>query len=113
MDMGLAITHFALGAGTMQLLLGAAAPGYRYRQSLVVVSGLWALVPDLHYVSPILQGPLSQIKFSVLGNAFWFHHALDSLHPGRGTREMAAVMLAFLTVATVFVNYINSNGEQI
>jgi hypothetical protein len=105
--MGLAITHFALGAGMMQLLLEFVAPDHRYRQSVVVASGLWALIPDLHYVSPVLQGPLSQLKFSVLGNVFWFHHALDSLHAGRGTRGIAAVMLTFLLVVTVSVNYVD------
>lgn len=103
--MGLALTHFALGAGVMQLILAFVAPDLRYRQSIVVLSGCWALIPDLHYVSPIFRS-LSEIKFTILGNVFWFHRFLDGLHQGRGTRRMAAVMLVFLLLTTIFSDHL-------
>lgn len=98
--MSLAVTHFALGAGLMQLVLVLAQSRIRYRESLVVLSGLWALVPDAHYVSPVFQGPLSQIKFTVVGNLFWFHSFLDSVQQGEGTRRGAALALGFLLACT-------------
>jgi hypothetical protein len=98
--MSLALTHFAVGAGLMQLLLLLPRSPLRFRESLVVASGMWALVPDLHYVSPVLRGPLSAIKFSMLGNLFWFHAFLDSLVQGEGTRGGAALALGFLLVST-------------
>jgi len=105
--MSLAVTHFAVGAGLMELLLLFRSP-IRYRQSLVVASGMWALVPDLHYVSPVLRVPLSQLKSTIFGNLFWFHAFLDSLHQGRGTREGAALALLFLLASTVMSEWIRA-----
>lgn len=107
--MGLALTHFALGAGGMQLILYVVAPEFRYRQSLVIASGLWALLPDIHYVLPVYKASLSELKFTVVGDLFWFHRALDALHPGRGTREMAAVMVMLLLFTTAVVEWRESS----
>jgi hypothetical protein len=110
----LALAHFAVGAGLMQLVLAVLQPSIRYRESLVVASGVWALVPDLHYVAPVLQGPLSQIKYTIFGNVFWFHAFLDALHRGEGTRTEAALALGFLLVSTVICEWrrVRSNAAD-
>lgn len=111
-SMSLAMTHFAIGAGLMQLALLALDPSVRYRESLIVASGLWALVPDLHYVVPVFNEQLSQIKASILGNLFWFHAALDSFRQGRGTRGEAALALLFLVVATVVSEWVRTSRDR-
>lgn len=109
--MSLALTHFALGAGLMQLVLAVVSPSIRYRESLVVLSGVWALVPDLHYVSPVFRGPLSAIKHTALGNLFWFHAALDAARQGEGTRQGAALALGFLLVSTALSEWLRASGR--
>jgi hypothetical protein len=112
--MSLALTHFAVGAGLMQLLLviPRSSIRVRYRESLVVASGMWALVPDLHYVSPVLRGSLSGLKFTVFGNLFWFHAFLDSLHQGEGTRAGAALAVGFLLVSTAVSEWIRATRRD-
>lgn len=111
--MSLAITHFAVGAGCMTLLLTLWAPTLAYRQTVIVLSGLWALIPDLHYVSPVLQGPLSQLKFTVLGDVFWFHRSMDALESGRGSRTVAAVAVVCLLGVTVTTEYYQRRFESV
>lgn len=99
--MSLALTHFALGAGGMLLLLAAFRPRCQYQQILVVASGVWALVPDLHYLFPTTDVFFTRIKFSIFGDLFWLHRTLDGLHQGRGTRGGAFVAILFLAVTAV------------
>lgn len=105
--MSLAITHFALGAVATSLLLGFLAPEIPYQRTWAVVGGLWALVPDIHYISPVYQEFLFGIKASPLGNVFWFHGLLDQHSMGRGSREEAFVMVIALLLGTFLIEYIN------
>lgn len=110
--MGLALTHFAVGAILMQLILLGIAPGHPYRRSLVIVSGCWALLPDLHYVSPVYRDALSQLKFTVFGDLFWFHRFLDAAEPGRGSRTTAAVAVVLLLVITLLVDRFETGATR-
>lgn len=98
--MSLGLTHFAIGAAGMLLLQPLLCPTVRFKRTLVVASGLWALVPDLHYVIPtfpdVFNGPRA-----VYGNAFWFHTFLDGVVQGRGTQRNAAIALALITAAAI------------
>lgn len=98
--MSLAITHFAVGAGVMLLLQPLLFPNLRYRRSLVVASGLWALVPDVFYVVPGLAD-VFVAEFAAYGNVFWFHTYMDGIVMGRGTRPNAALALVFLTACAI------------
>lgn len=100
--MSLAVTHFAFGAAMTTIVVWAIAPAHRYRMTLAVLGGLWALVPDLHYVLPGgSSGAIRGIKRTVLGDLFWFHATMDGLVQGEGTRVGAAVALGFLLVVVV------------
>lgn len=94
--MSLAITHFAVGAGTVLLVQSLFFPDVRFPRVLVILGGLWALVPDLHYVLSSVDPLLVGREFRALSNVFWFHPVLDGLHPGRGTRGGAALGLGYL-----------------
>lgn len=92
----------------MQIILYVVAPEFQYRQSLVVPSGLWALLPDLHHIVPVYKVSLSQLKFTIVDDPFRFHRTLDGLHSGRGTRELAAVPVVFLLFSTVTVEWVEN-----
>ena len=96
--MSLGLTHFAVGAALTALVLAFGFPSIRYRQTWIIIGGLWALVPDLHYISPVYQAPLKQIKATVLGDVFWFHRTMDALEQGRGSRVVAGIAVGFLLV---------------
>jgi len=101
--MSLGLTHFAVGAGAMALVLAVVAPTVRYRAGAMVASGLWALVPDVHYVVPGENPLLFGLKHTVVGNLFWFHGAMDAAETGRGSRGMAGLALGFLVVAVLLL----------
>lgn len=110
--MSLAIAHFALGAGATALLLALLAPEVEYQRTLTVCGGLWALVPDLGYVSPVFRDAFALIKTTPFGNLFWFHTFLDAQAPGRGSRTEAAVMVVFLLLATIIVEHRAARSED-
>lgn len=103
----LGITHFAVGAGTMLLLQALLRPQTRAPRVLVVASGLWALVPDLHYVLPTVDVLLIDRDWQAFANVFWAHAAMDGLHQGRGTRGGAALALAYLALCAVVADVVD------
>lgn len=103
--MSLPITHFAIGATLTLLVLWIVAPTYPYRGTLAVGGGIWALVPDVHYISPVYTAELESIKHSYVGDLFWFHRSLDSLVRGRGSRVVAGLAIATLLVVVLFVEW--------
>lgn len=110
--MSLAITHFALGAGTMLVCQALLWPATRTPRVLVVASGLWALVPDLHYVLSGVDNLLIGRELRVLGNVFWFHAVMDGLHQGRGTRSGAAVALGYLLACAIVADLIDGRRRR-
>lgn len=103
--MSLAITHFVIGAGLTALLVHLAFPWVRYRQTWIILGGIWALVPDLHYISPVFTDELAGIKSTVFGDVFWFHAFLDGLYKTDNSRELAGVTIAFFLVVTFLLEF--------
>lgn len=103
--MSLAITHFAIGATLTAVLVWLVAPTYRYRGTLTVAGGIWALIPDFYYISPVFFSELRGIKGSPLGNVFWFHRYLDGLMQGQGSRRTAGLAITGLLVVILFVEW--------
>lgn len=83
----------------------------RYGRTLVVASGLWALVPDLHYLVPDWSAQTGGASLTVLGDVFWFHRTLDGLVTGRGTRPNAALALGFLCVTAFLVDTLTDRWQ--
>jgi hypothetical protein len=98
----LAITHFAVGAALTALVLTYLVPGARYPRVLSGVGGGWAMVPDVHWVSPVAAETLKGAHGSPLVNLFWFHQALDVADP-TDSKAVAAVSLAGLLLVTALV----------
>jgi len=109
--MSLAITHFAVGATGMILILELTQTDTDYRASLVLLSGLWGLIPDLHYVAPIFADKLKYIKQSIWGNVFWFHGYLDGLQQGRGSRRVAVIVVFIFLTVTVLSEVLPKTGS--
>lgn len=75
------LTHFAIGAAGMTVL--AVFPlRLRARSTAIIVSGLWALVPDLYALAPPYTAGLRVLHDSAAANLFWFHGVLHALDTG-------------------------------
>lgn len=107
--MALALTHFALGAGLTTLILLLVRRPVPYERTVVLLGGAWGLVPDLFYVVPTHQALLRELKFTAVGNLFWFHAFLDSNFSSNApfARRNAAIALGFFLVATVVAEWIS------
>lgn len=96
----MAIAHFVFGAAMTSLVVTFLVPTVRFPRTLVLVGGVWAMVPDVHWISPVEQARLHAFHgTSVWVDAFWFHRTLDRLDP-TDSKQVAAVILAFFVVAT-------------
>lgn len=99
--MSLALTHFAVGAALTALVLTYLVPGVRYPRLLTGLGGGWAMVPDVHWVSPVAATTLKGAHGSPLADLFWFHRALDTADPTDSTTVAAAAVAGLLLVTAL------------
>ncbi|MFC7075878.1 hypothetical protein [Haloarcula halophila] len=72
--MSMAIAHFAFGAAKTTVLVTLFVPSSWYRRTLTLIGGGWAMVPDVHQVSPVATEQLKASHgASSWGDLFWFH----------------------------------------
>lgn len=74
-------------------------PAVPYPRSIAVLGGVWAMVPDVHWVAPVYAAEPKAAHGSVLADLFWFHRTLDRLDP-TDSKAVAAVLLALLFAVT-------------
>jgi hypothetical protein len=96
--MSLALTHFAVGATMTALVTMYLLPPTRYARTLVVLGGIWGMLPDVHWVAPVYAAELKAFHGSVFMNVFWFHEALDVLDPTDSYTVAAAALGVFIGV---------------
>lgn len=71
-----------------------------FPRTIVVAGGLWALLPDLYWVSPVATGRLKEIhQTAVWTDLFWLHRTLDQVDPS-DSKLVVVVMAMFFLVAT-------------
>jgi hypothetical protein len=100
--MSLGITHFAIGAGMTTLLVTLVVPRARYPRTLVLVGGVWAMIPDFYLLSPVAREQLYHFhRESVVMELFWFHRTIDTLDAGKSIPLAAGTVAFFLTVTAV------------
>lgn len=106
--MSFAIGHFAVGAAAMTLVVGVVAPRFRFKGTLIVLSGLWAMVPDAYLAAPNHLEWLEAIHNSSQANLFWFHRALDVADPTDSPGFAARLVVVWLvvTVAVELADYL-------
>lgn len=91
------ITHFALGLLVAVLFVIPLVDSLN-ESTVLVVSGLWALVPDIgHFITE-----LSFLHDSLWANVFWLHPTLDAIETAHPYAE-ATVVLSTLTFAVALV----------
>ena len=98
--MSMAITHFAVGGALTAVVALYLLPPSRYARTSVLFGGLWAMVPDVHWVTPVFATELYGFHSSVFANVFWFHETLDVIDP-TDSREVAALALGLFVFAVV------------
>jgi hypothetical protein len=98
--MSTALAHFAFGAAMTTLLIVALSPTVPYPRTVVLAGGAWAMVPDLHWVSPVAREELRAFHYTPFADLCWFHRTLDRADPG-DSKAVAALALACFLVATV------------
>jgi hypothetical protein len=96
--MSFAITHFAVGAAVATLVLGVVAPRSRFKGTAIMISGVWAMIPDLEKIAPTYAGRLEVVYDLFSTNLFWFHGTLDVLDPNDSTVVAAAAVGVWLLV---------------
>lgn len=99
--MSLAIGHFAFGGILTTFVILYLLPPTKYSRAWVLLGGLWAMLPDLHWVSPIYGTPLRQFHDTEAANVFWIHRSLDVIDP-HDSKLIAAVLIG-LFIGSAFV----------
>jgi hypothetical protein len=97
--MSMAIAHFAFGGAVTVLVVTYLVPGVRYPRLVSLAGGVWAMLPDVHWVSPVFASGLKAIHGSPLVDVFFLHHTLDALDGG-DSKLVAAAFVGLLVVAT-------------
>jgi len=97
--MSIAIAHFAIGATLATLGLLYFVPAVPYVRVLALLSGVWAMVPDVVNLGLPGGHRVAGLADSVWANAFWFHERIDAIDTG-DSLLFAAVMVGALVVVT-------------
>ena len=101
--MSLVLSHFAIGAIMTALLVHLWIPTYAYRGVVIVLGGIWGLIPDLHGVLPWFDHWFRRLDASHWADIFWFHRTMDRLEDGPGSPRVAltlTILLIAIIVAT-------------
>lgn len=97
--MSLAVAHFAFGGAVTVLAVTYLVPDVRYPRVVALAGGVWAMLPDAHWVSPVAATELKAVHGSPLVDLFFLHHTLDALD-ATDSKTVAAAFLGLLLVAT-------------
>lgn len=98
--MSLAITHFVFGASATMLVVTFFLPRMRFPRTLMVLGGLWAMVPDVGKVVSAF-GFVDAVHDSTWANIFWAHHFLDVIDPADTTKAAVGALAFFFVVSFV------------
>lgn len=95
------MTQFALGAAITTLILHVFFPDIRYKNTVIFLGGMWALVPDLHLLLPGFKDTIFQLSTSRLMNIFWLHWSLSQHFTHYEFRYVGAFMIGVLFLVTI------------
>ena len=108
--MSSAIGHFAVGATGGLVLLLVTGLHRRTAQdgAIAIVSGFWAMIPDIGIVLPGLSGT----DRTPLANLFWFHYVLDT-HAFTDSTAGSVVFVGLLAIAVLWLVLTEGNTENV
>jgi hypothetical protein len=95
--MSFAIGHFALGATVTALVVTYLLPKLPYPRTVVVLGGVWALLPDAAKLVPT-NPDLVAFHGSLWADVFWFHRTLDRVDATDSPRLSALLVAVFVLV---------------
>lgn len=82
------------------LLVTMLLPRSWFPRTLVMLGGLWGLLPDLYWVSPVATQRLEEIHHTAIWtDIFWFHRTLDQVDPS-DSKLIVVMTVVFLLTAT-------------
>ena len=99
--MSQALAHFAIGAMRMTLLLALAPVRVRFKQTLILLGGIWALLPDIYQLAPTYTTWMEVIHDSTAGNLFWLHWMFDLHDPTDSDFVVALAVGGWIGVAII------------
>lgn len=98
--MSLGVAHFAVGATVTTLALWLLWPRMAHSRSLVVLGGLWGMIPDIGKISMFETPEVLSFHSSPAANAFFGHRYLDVVDPG-DSPEVAGFALAIFFLVSI------------
>lgn len=101
--MSQALTHFAVGATVTVLVVTYLIPDVPYPRVVSLLGGVWAMLPDVHWLAPVGRSTLKAFHRSPYADVFFFHHALD-VRDRTDSNAVAAVALSALILATALAD---------
>ena len=103
--MSLAIAHFSVGVMATALLLTLVAPRLLRSPTILVLGGIWGMLPDSHWVLPWGSGIVKSVHQTVWANIFWFHRYMDLADP-TDSPKLAAVTVGALVIVLLICELI-------
>lgn len=98
--MSMDIAHFAFGATLTSLVITFLIPTVWFPRTIILLGGGWAMLPDIHRISPVAHRSLRTFHDSRWADICWFHRSLDTLDP-TDSELFAALLLGTFIVATM------------
>lgn len=106
------ITHFAIGAMITAIAIQVVFPEYRYKRTVIITGGIWALVPDIFRLTPVLMGTLSGLSDSPAAELFWFHRTVNRHVTGNEFREVGAVVVSMFFIVIVITEWYDTRRQN-
>lgn len=97
-----ALAHFAVGMALTTIVLTILWPAVRYPRLLVICGGIWAMLPDIHWIVPGMRPWKPLYHDHLLANVFWFHQILDTRFDPGDTDLFAVLALLFMAAVTLW-----------
>ena len=108
--MSQALTHFAIGAAGTTLVLSLLRGPVPFNRTLVLLGGMWGMVPDVYWIAPNYAGSIKAIHDTAFVNLFWFHRTLDIVDPSDTNIGAALAVLLWISL-TVTVEVVGALRE--
>jgi hypothetical protein len=107
-----AFVHVAGGLTAALLILAYVDWPARQEFLCIFASGLWALVPDFHWILQVLglrrvASMWKTFHRSPLADLFWFHRLLDSIDTGQQSVEVGISLLILVSAVLVYYRFNN------
>ena len=96
--MSQALTHFAIGAAGTKTVFSLLRRHVPFDRTLVLLGGVWAMVPDVYRVVPNYAEPIKEMHSTTFMNLFWFHRRLDVADPSDSNIAAALAVLLWISL---------------